>query len=152
MADQLLDTWNIHCRINLYVLDAIPPEALADTAGAKGRTVGAMFTHLHNTRLMWLELTPELLKGLKKVEKEKATDKKLLRRSLEASGQAMAKLIEAGVGAGKIKGFKPHPAAFVGYAIAHESYHHGEIGIALSQSGHPLDKKVAYGMWEWGVR
>jgi len=64
----------------------------------------------------------------------------------------MAKLIEASTTAGRVKGFKPHPAAFVGYAVAHEAYHHGEIGIALSQSGHTLDKKVAYGMWEWDVR
>ncbi|MBI3242519.1 MAG: hypothetical protein HYZ49_09525 [Chloroflexi bacterium] len=152
MDDSLVDTWNIHCRINLYLLEAIPSEALEDTAGGKGRSVGAMFTHVHNTRLMWLELTPDLSKGLTKIPKEKTGDKKLLKKSLEASGQAMAKLIEAGAQAGKIKGFKPHPTAFVGYAIAHESYHHGEIGVALSQSGHPLDKKVAYGMWEWGVR
>ena len=39
-----------------------------------------------------------------------------------------------------------------GYLIAHESYHHGEIGVALAQLGHPLDKKAAFGMWEWGVR
>jgi uncharacterized damage-inducible protein DinB len=36
--------------------------------------------------------------------------------------------------------------------ISHESYHRAEIGIILTQSDHPLDKKVAYGMWEWGVR
>ncbi len=152
MDDQLVDTWNIHTRINLYLLDAIPPEALEGTVGGKGRSAGAMFAHIHNTRYTWLELTPELLKGLEKIPKEKVADKKLLRKSLEASGKAMATLIEAGIQTGKIKGFKPHPAAFVGYAIAHESYHHGEIGIVLSQSGHPLDKKVAYGMWEWGVR
>lgn len=26
------------------------------------------------------------------------------------------------------------------------------IGIILAQSGHPLEKKIAYGMWEWGTR
>ena len=26
---QLIETWNIHNRINLYVLDAIAPEALS---------------------------------------------------------------------------------------------------------------------------
>ena len=36
--------------------------------------------------------------------------------------------------------------------IAHDGYHWGEIGIALHEFGHPLDRKVAYGMWEWGVR
>lgn len=53
---------------------------------------------------------------------------------------------------GKIKGFRPHASAFLGYLVAHESYHQGEIGLILGQAGLPLDKKVAYGMWEWGVR
>lgn len=111
-----------------------------------------MFAHLHNVRLMWLELTPELLRGLAKVERDKAADKKLLRRSLEASGRAMEALLKQGIAAGKIKGFKPHPVAFLGYAIAHESYHLGEIGMTLKQAGYPLDQKIAYGMWEWGKR
>jgi hypothetical protein len=28
----------------------------------------------------------------------------------------------------------------------------GDLGGALAQSGHPLDRKTACGMWEWGVR
>lgn len=152
LEEQLLDTWRIHSRINLYLLDGIAPEALNGVSASKGRSVGSMFAHIHNVRLMWLELTPELLKGLAKVEKDKATDKKLLRRSLEASGRTMEALLKQGIAAGKIKGFKPRPAAFLGYAIAHESYHFGEIGLTLKQSGHALDAKVAYGIWEWGKR
>ena len=154
MDEQLLDTWRIHARINLYLLDAISAEALnVKTASGQGRSAGEMFAHIHNVRVMWMEQTSELAKGLAKVEKEKAGDKKLLRKSLEASAKAMEALIGKGIeSGGRVKGFKPHVTAFVGYAIAHDSYHHGEIGVALGQSGHPLDKKVAYGMWEWGVR
>ena len=53
---------------------------------------------------------------------------------------------------GKIKGFKPHLVTFLGYLISQESYHRGEIGIILKQAGHPLDDKISYGLWEWGVR
>lgn len=151
MNDQLLDTWQIHNRINLYVLDAIAPDALESVAG-KGRTVADIFAHAHNVRLMWLkESAPELMDGLAKIEKG-AADKNALRSALEQSGKAIEALLNRGLGAGKIKGFKPHAVAFAGYLISHESYHCGEIGIALTQSSHPLDKKVAYGMWEWGVR
>jgi uncharacterized damage-inducible protein DinB len=153
LAEQLLDTWRIHNRIVLYILDAVPAEALAGVAAnKKGRTVGAMFAHLHSTRLMWLELTPALMKGLSKIAKEQATDKALLQHSLRTSGQALESLLKAGLESGKIKGFKPHPTAFAGYAIAHEAYHLGEIGVVLTQSSHPLDKSIAYGMWEWGKR
>ena len=154
MEDQLVDTWNIHCRINLYLLDAIPAEALEGTAGGKGRSAGAMFAHIHNARLMWLEVAePELMEGLAKIAKEQAGDRALLRQSLEASGSAIAALLKKGFApGGKIKGFKPHTAAFLGYLISHESYHRGEIGIILAQSGHRLEDKISYGMWEWGTR
>ena len=57
MADDalLLDTWAISNRITLYLLDAVPAEALAGVGASGGRTVGAMFAHLHNTRLLWLK-------------------------------------------------------------------------------------------------
>ncbi|MDL1897679.1 hypothetical protein FBQ82_15565 [Anaerolineae bacterium CFX7] len=155
MSDNaLVETWNIHNRIHLYVLDALKPDALAGAALSKGRSVGQQFAHIHNVRLAWLNASaPELMKGLKKIEKEAEKDKARLKKSLDESGEAIAALIEkSGAANGKVKGFKPHVTAFVGYLISHESYHRGEIGILLTQSGNPLDKKTAYGMWEWGVR
>jgi uncharacterized damage-inducible protein DinB len=53
---------------------------------------------------------------------------------------------------GKVKSFKPHATAFVGYLISHESHHRGQIVWTLKDTGHPLDQKVLYGLWEWGVR
>jgi|SRR5436190_8119660 len=154
MITQLVDTWNIHNRINLYILDAIPDEALTGVSTSKGRSVAEEFAHIHNVRLMWLQsASPELMAGLAKIEKAQAANKALLARSLGESGHAIAELLGKAIEAGgKVKGFKPHATAFMGYLISHESYHLGEIGIILAQSGHPLDKKVAYGMWEWGVR
>jgi len=61
-------------------------------------------------------------------------------------------LQEEGFTEGKIKGFKPHPAAFLGYLISHESHHRGQIMLSLKQSGHKVDQKVGYGIWEWGSR
>ena len=37
---QLLETWEIHNRINLYLLDAVEPAALVSLSASKGRTVG----------------------------------------------------------------------------------------------------------------
>jgi uncharacterized damage-inducible protein DinB len=154
MEGQLAETWNINNRINLYMLEAIAAEALSGVSTSKGRNVGEQFAHMHNVRLMWLEpAAKDLMDGLTKVEKENALDKDLLRRSLEASGKAIETLINRSEAAGgKVKGFKPHVTAFLGYLCAHEGYHRGEIGIILHQSGHKLDQKIAYGIWEWGVR
>lgn len=146
----LIETWLINDRINRYLLDAIPPDQLK-TPLAKGKSVGGQFSHIHNVRLMWLKASaPELLEGLSKLEGD--VDTESLKSSLEASGLAVAKLVEQGLAAGKIKNFKPHPHAFVGYLISHESFHRGHAELALRQAGVPLPDKVAYGAWEWGSR
>jgi uncharacterized damage-inducible protein DinB len=152
--NQLLETWEIHNRINLYVLDAIAAEGLKAQSPAKGRTVGELFAHLHNVRLMWLKAAaPDLLEGLAKIEKTGANKKDLIRKSLIDSGKAIRQLVCQGLDAGgKVKGFKPHAPAFVGYLISHEAHHRGQMVLLLKQAGHRLDNKILYGMWEWGVR
>jgi uncharacterized damage-inducible protein DinB len=149
--EELLDTWRIHNRINLYLLDAIPSELLAAPL-VKGKAVGAQFAHMHNVRLMWLKSAgPELLEGQVKLEPaSSATD---LRAALVSSGEAIEELLRrAGGPGGRIKGFKPHAAAFLGYLISHESFHRGHAELALRQAGSALPDKIAYGMWEWGTR
>jgi uncharacterized damage-inducible protein DinB len=151
---QFLETWEIHNRINLYLLDAVEPAALASLSASKGRTVGEQFAHIHNVRLMWLKsAAPDLLVGLIKIEKEQAGDKKLLRKSLLDSGEAIRILLDQSVQqGGRVKGFKPHASAFLGYLISHESHHRGQIILSLKQAGKVLDKKILFGIWEWGVR
>lgn len=154
MDDQLAKTWAIHNRINVYMLGAIPDEALGARASSKCRTVYDLFAHMHNVRLMWLKAAaPELLAGLVKLETKTVGDRESLSAALEASGRAVEELLTKAVAAGgKVKGFKPHATAFLGYLISHESHHRGQAGWALKISGHPLDQKTAYGLWEWGVR
>ena len=151
--NQLLETWQIHCRINLYILNAIALEAFATEPPIKGRGFAQMFAHIHNTRLMWLQsAAPDLLNGLVKFENS-IISKSALQVSLKASAEAIEEMLNRAIASdGKIKGFKPHLPAFVGYLISHESYHHGEIGIELTRIGFPLDKKTSFGIWEWGSR
>ncbi len=154
MEDQLIETWAIHKRINLYFLDAVADDALGASLPPKSRTVYDLFAHIHNVRLLWLKAAaPELLAGLEKLETKTVGKKANLCDALQASGRAIEQLLRNSLAAGgKIKGFKPHAVAFLGYLISHESHHRGQAGWALKLSGHPLDQKTAFGLWEWGVR
>ena len=147
----LSETWQIHNRINIYLLDAIDEAHLADQLSSKGRNVGEQFAHINNVRLMWLKAAdPALLEGIQKIEKGDIS-KESLTHALNLSALAIDTLFDQSVD-GKIKGFKPHATAFLGYLISHESHHRGQIMLALKQSGHPVNQKVEYGIWEWGVR
>lgn len=153
MEDPLLETWAINGRVVLYVLDAAAEAGLTGSGATRGRSVSEMFAHIHNVRLMWLQsAAPDLSGNLAKLEKGAAGDKATLARALTDSASAIGQMQSRALPSGKVKGFKPHAAAFVGYLISHEGYHLGEIAVALQQSGHPLDRRTAFGMWEWGVR
>lgn len=149
----LTDTWHIHHRINEFLLSGIKEEHLADISLGKGRSVGHAFAHLHNVRLMWVQASaPDLLPGLSKIDKDETITKKVLLASFEKSTYVIAEIIKRGQETGKVKGFKPTVEAFVGYMIAHEAHHRGQIILSLKENGHLPDKKILYGMWEWGVR
>ncbi len=150
---QILDTWAINNRINLYLLDAVPSEYLKDQLSSKGRNVWSQLAHLHNVRLMWLKVSmPEALAKLAKIEKDDTIDKPLLVKSLTDSGDAIAGLLAVSCDSGKVKNFKPHVTAFLGYIIAHDAHHRSQVIIALKQSGHKIVQKIGYGIWEWGSR
>jgi uncharacterized damage-inducible protein DinB len=145
----LVETWLIHDRINRYLLEAIPDDDLGIKL-AKGKDVLGQFSHIHNVRLMWLKASaPDLMEGLQKLE---APDRDTTAQQLELSGAAIGQLIERSEVTGKVKNFKPHTTAFLGYLISHESNHRGHAELALRQAGRPISDKTMYGLWEWGVR
>jgi len=74
-------------------------------------------------------------------------------RALENSRHALSVVISRALtGDGRIKGFRPDVAGFLGYLIAHDAHHRGQITMLARQLGHPLPQKAMFGMWEWGVR
>jgi len=150
----IAESFAIHNRINLYLLDAVEePQLAALLTETKGRNAGEQFAHIHNVRLMWLKAAaPELIGAMEKIATEDALQKDKLTRALEQSGEAMVQLLDNAGATGRVKGFKPHATAFMGYLISHESHHRGQIILTLKRNGYLPGKKTLFGIWEWGVR
>jgi len=148
----LLNAFDTNNRINLYLIENLPPEAWnAKPPDGKGRTVAAIVAHMHNVRVMWLkaaksEEIPEPL------DRSSVTPAQAV-RGLDESREALGKVISRAIASdGRIKNFRPDVAGFIGYLIAHDAHHRGQIAMLARQLGHPLPQKAMFGMWEWGTR
>jgi len=145
----LADTWRLNNRVNLMLLDSLSEEQLAHVPSPRARSVADQFAHLHNVRIMWLEVqAPAAAKALRKIEKG-AANKKALREALDGSAEAFATMLEAAERAGKMKAQKRGIFAFFGYAITHEAHHRGQIIVHLKHAGMPVDRTLGFGLWEW---
>jgi uncharacterized damage-inducible protein DinB len=154
--NDLIELWSAQNAINLYLLSNLPEGALDAVPTSGGMRVGQMFAHINDLRLRWLHsVAPDLAAQLPWFEQqpELAIDTDQLQRALEHSGAAIEALIARCAQAGSgVAGFPGSLASFLGYLISHESYHWGEIGVAMAQSNQPLDPETALGIWRgwWG--
>ncbi len=147
----IINAWQTHCRLNHQFIEKIPVPALSAKMAGKGRSIGAIIIHLHNNRLAWLKPgAANLYARLSKIERSEIENKPLLLAHLGSSATAIAEwLADSLEQGGKVKAFGGHAATFMAYLIAHESYHHGEIGLILGQAGFVMDKSDAYALWNW---
>jgi uncharacterized damage-inducible protein DinB len=148
----LLNAFNTNNRINQYLIDGLAPSVwTSKPPEGKGRTIAAIVAHVHNVRVMWLKATkaeevPEQL------DRNTVTRVQAL-RAIESSRHALSVVMDRAIaGDGRIKGFRPDVVGFLGYLIAHDAHHRGQITMLARQLGHPVPQKVMFGMWEWGRR
>jgi len=148
----LLNAFNTNNRINQYLIDNLPPAAWkAKAPNGKGRTIAAIMAHMHNVRVMWLKAAKaEDIPA--QLDRAKVTPSQAL-RALETSRHALSVVISRALQQdGRVKGVRPDVAGFLGYLIAHDAHHRGQITMLARQLGHPLPQKAMLGMWEWGSR
>jgi uncharacterized damage-inducible protein DinB len=149
----LLNAFDTNNRINQYLIENLPAAAWrAKPPGGRGRTISAIVAHLHNVRVMWLKVSAKGSQIPPQLDRATVTPTQAL-RALEQSRQALSELIRRALeGDGRIQGFRPDVAGFLGYLIAHDAHHRGQMAMLARQAGHPLPQKITFGMWEWGSR
>ncbi|MGB7438038.1 MAG: DinB family protein [Candidatus Acidiferrum sp.] len=148
----LVETFAINEKANQLLLSHVADAAWqAPPPSGKGRSIGAIAAHIHHVRLMWLTAADKTAKHPAKLDPDKAT-RAQVQASLKASAEGLRALLEKALDdpAGKVPHFKPDVVAFVGYLIAHDSHHRGQIAMLARQVGHAVPTQTGFGLWEWG--
>jgi uncharacterized damage-inducible protein DinB len=148
----LLETFAINEKANQLLLSHVAEAAWqAPSPSGKGRSIGAIAVHIHHVRLMWLSAADKNGKHPAKLDPDKAT-RAQVQTALKASAASIHALLEKALNdpAGKVPNFKPDVVAFVGYLIAHDSHHRGQIAMLARQVGHAIPAQTGFGLWEWG--
>jgi uncharacterized damage-inducible protein DinB len=156
LAREVLATWKRHQQTLVRLLSCIPERHLdAVPTGTRGRDVGRQFAHLLRNRTGWLHFHPTGEKpDLPSSSKGERPRKKELQEPLRTSGKAVEELLTRALrGEARVRLFGKSPVRWMGYLIAHESHHRGQILLALRQSGFVPPEKVlaaTWGQWIFG--
>lgn len=159
LTDALLTAFDTNERINQYLIENLPGDAWrVESPEGKGRDIASIVAHMHNVRVMWLKAaggkpSPERDARIPgQLDRARVTVAQA-RKGLAESHVSLRAILEASLATdGRVKGFRPDVAGFVGYLIAHDAHHRGQITMLARQSGHPISQKAMFGMWEWGSR
>ncbi len=152
MIDDVLDAWRTNHRITLLLLDAVSDEGMRCTLSKRGgRDVLRQFAHIQYVRALQLQKRAKAVsEGVVVFNPKDDIDRGALREALEDSARRIEDwLRRAADGEKGFKTFKSGVPGTLGYLVAHESHHRGSILLTVKQCGHPVDKDIRYGIWDW---
>jgi uncharacterized damage-inducible protein DinB len=154
-----LQAYALNDRMNQLLLEHLDSRAWrANIPGHKGRTIAAIFAHVHNIRCKWLRLSAPHLKLPARLDRSRCTQKQM-RAALAESAERCSQMLEEALtdSQGRIQNFvrdgwaKPWPPgiAMFAYMITHDAHHRGQACMLAHQLGFPLTGQGAYGLWNW---
>jgi uncharacterized damage-inducible protein DinB len=127
----------------------------------EGRTLAAIFVHMHHCNRNWIRRTAPHLKCPPALDPDRATQKQT-RAALKASNTVLVTMLKDVLltpdpAARKIQKYSrgswsqdwPAGATMFGYMFAHDAHHRGQIILLARQLGFRLPTHAAYGIWHW---
>ena len=159
LCQALVESYAVNDRMNQVVLEHLDPGAWrAKLPGSGGRTIAAIFSHVHNIRRKWLRLSAPHLKLPAPFDRGRCSQKQASVALAESAARCCEMLAEAlAQPEGRVESFcrdgwaRPWPAgaAMVAYMISHDAHHRGQVCMLAHQLGFPLAVKGAHGIWVW---
>ena len=163
LRDVLVETYAVNDAMNQLLLAHLHPAAWrAEIAGAKrkgGRTIAALFAHLHNSRLVWLKHSAPHLKCPAPLDPARCTMTQASAAHSKSAAQCLRMLSDALSTGPKRKVTKfsrgswtrtwPAGGAMFAYMFSHEAHHRGQILMLAHQLGYRLPPQAWGGIWQW---
>ncbi len=161
IRDTLLETYASNDAMNQLILSHLDPRAWrAEPPGEKGsgRTIAAIFAHLHNVRLKWLRRSAPHLKRPAPLDPHRCTMKQAAAAHRRSAAQCLRMLSDALSAAPHRRVAKfsrdgwartwPAGGTMFAYMFAHEAHHRGQILMLAHQVGYRVLHKTP-GIWQW---
>ena len=127
--------------------------------GKGGRTIAAIFAHLHNSRLVWIRKSAPHLKCPALLDPARCTMRQAAVAHRKSAAQCLRMLSDV-LSAGpkrKVTLFSrgswariwPAGASMFAYMFSHEAHHRGQIIMLAHQLGYRLPPQAWGGIWQW---
>lgn len=162
IREVLLETYAANDRMNQLLFEHINPRAWrAKPPGLKvqdGRTIAAIFAHMHNNRLVWLKRSAPHLRCPAPLDPERCTARQAATAHRRSSARCLEMLKQALSGnPRRVTTFSrgswappwPAGATMFAYMFAHEAHHRGQVIVLAHQLGYRLPESAANGVWQW---
>ncbi len=162
LRDVLLETYAVNDAMNQLLLASLDRGAWrAQPPGKKGsgRTIGAIFAHLHNCRLVWLKNSAAHLKCPAALDPYRCTMTQAAAAHRKSTAQCLRMLTDAlssdpkrrvtRFSRGSWAPVWPAGASMFCYMFAHEAHHRGQIILLAHQLGYRFPDSVWGGIWQW---
>ena len=160
IRDVLLETYAVNDAMNQLLLAHLDERAWrAQPPGAKGhggRTIAAIFAHLHNNRLTWLRNSAPHLRCPARLNPDHCTMKQAATAHKKSAARCLRMLSDALSTGPKRKVTKfprdgwgrtwPAGATMFAYMFSHEAHHRGQILMLAHQLGYRLPEP---NIWQW---